>query len=175
MRGENCRLHAQRQRLQQEWRSCPKGAQLSAAPSLICPPVLWTSLSRIRDEREREGERPAHIEKTSSPLESNFNRFAALLPLLSRSLSLLCSVCPLLSLPLSLSVKAGRRIKGGGPTPSRHRLLDGHGELTQPRMRIAAPDRKSVRLAATPPQTDGRFAWMNRTEQSRRGEGGESD
>ena len=81
-----------------------------AAPSLLYPPVLWTSLSRIRDERER----PAHIEKTSSPLESNFNRFAAPLPLLSRSLSLLCSVCPLLSLLslLSLSVKAGRRIKG---------------------------------------------------------------
>ena len=142
---------------------------LPRPPSSVRP--SFGPLSRESEMRER----PAHIEKTSSPLESNFNRFAALLPLLSRSLSLLCSVCPLLSLPLSLSVKAGRRIKGGGPTPSRHRLLDGHGELTQPRMRIAAPDRKSVRLAATPPQTDGRFAWMNRTEQSRRGEGGESD
>ena len=36
---------------------------------------------------------------------------------------------------------------------------------------MAAPDRMSVRLAATPPQTDGRFAWMNRTEQEGRQEG----
>ena len=129
-RGENCRLHAQRQRLQ-EWRSCPKGAQHSAAPSLLCPPVLWTSLSRIRDERE--GERPAHIEKTSSPLESNFNRFAAPLPLplppFSIPLSFVFRVPPPLPPSLSRPAAALR----GSPTPSRDRLRDEPAVIAQPR------------------------------------------
>ena len=109
-------------------------------------------------DRKGEREKPAHIEKTSSPLESNFNRF--LPPFLSPFLSLSRSPLPLLSRSLLLSfvfrlpspslplsgVKASRPAAAlrGSPTALRHRLRE--GGLTKSRNSQVRFSQPSMRL-----------------------------